>query len=63
MTGNIPSQAQVLGASTVAGSAIAVLPNTSGNSVFRYFLLAILVVAASVLAMRAAKLVSSKLNK
>ena len=63
MTGNIPSTGQVLGASTTAGAGIALLPNTSGNSVFRYFLIATIAVCAGVLLMRAAKMATAKRSK
>jgi hypothetical protein len=63
MTGNVSTTGQVLGASTTAGAGVALLPNTSGNSVFRYFLIATIAVCAGVLLMRIAKLASVKLSR
>ncbi len=63
MTGNVSPSGVVLGTSTVAGSAIALLPNTGSNSIFKYFLIAIIVVAAVVLVTRATKLIVTRVNR
>ena len=52
---------QVLGASTVTGAAVTALPLTSGNTVFQSLLVATIVMAVIVLAVRIAKLSSSRI--
>ncbi len=63
MTGNVSPSGVVLGTSTVAGSAIALLPNTGSNSIFKFFLVAILAVAVAVLLTRATKLIVTRVNR
>lgn len=51
---------QVLGAATTTGGAVAALPLTAGNSVFQVILIAVAIVAATVLVVRIVKLSAAR---
>lgn len=51
---------QVLGASTTAGATVAALPLTSGNTIFQTILFATAFIALTVLAVRIAKIATTK---
>ena len=62
MSGNTSVLPQILGASTVAGTAAVVLPTTGGNSVFSLILIGVIAVAAIVVVTRLIKIFATRSN-
>lgn len=60
MTGNTPILPQVLGASTVAGTAATILPAAGANGIFSAILIGVIIVAMAVIVSRCVKILANR---